>query len=234
MSTSTPSQTPTVPELPSLEPGITLLETGDNPRGPLHTLVVDHVLTTRGRAVWVDTHGHATTQPLARLAPTPRVLDRIHVARGFTQYQHVAIVDALATHLDDDTEVIVVPAVDALYRADECYRGEGTELLLQTLATLARYSREHDVPVLVTRTRADAFSEPVAAAAGETIHCEHTREGPRFVADGFETLVYPTSHGHVQTTLAFWQRILEARRPLYDHTPAHQTRPQEVFASGSH
>lgn len=222
-----------LPELPSLESGTYLLETDGEARGPLHALVVDRVLTARGTAYWVDAHGHATTQPLARLAPSSRVLDRIRVARGFTPYQHCAILETLAERVDEDAALIVAPAFDGPYR-DEGARDERTALLTRALALLARCGREHDVPVLLTRVRDDGFSAPVANAASEVVRCEETRQGPRFVADSFETLVYPASDGHVQTTLSFWTRILEARRPLYERVARGDAGPAEVSVRGSH
>lgn len=208
-----------IPELPSLDAGIQLLEVDGEPRGPLHTLVVDQILTRQGSAYWVDTEGHATTQPLARIAPDPRVLDRIQVARGFTPFQHYGLVDNLHHEVDEDTALIVVPALDAFYREDDLYHGEGEAMLVRVLAMLARCGREYDVPVLVTRSRNDEFAAPIKASAATTIECQSTAQGPRFVADNFETLVYPASHGQIQTTLAFWHRILEAREPIYEQVP---------------
>lgn len=228
----TTTDPPAIPELPGLDPGIRLLETDDRATGPLHTLVVDHVARHPGPAYWVDTHGHAQTQPLAQLAPDTRLLDRIHIARGFTPFQHYALVDTLAATVDADTSLIVLPALDGMYRDDALREEMRREMLVRVLATLAGVAREYDLPVMVTRTRCDDDTAPIAAAAGETIRCEQTRLGPRFVADAFETLVYPVGGGQVQTTLAFWEEVLRARQPLYDTNPR-QTTP-EVPAHGTH
>ncbi|NEU55866.1 hypothetical protein [Halorussus sp. MSC15.2] len=201
------------PELPELASGVRLLDVADEERatGPLHSLVLDHLLTNGGTAVWVDAGGHAVSQSLASLAPSPRTLDRIWVARGFTAHQHYDLVRELPEQVDDDTSLVVCPAFDRFYRETETYADEGEDLLLRALATVAGVAHRHDVPVLVTRSTHDSFSEPLAAAADETIRCEQTKFGPRFVADEFETLVYPTTNGGVQTTLAFWKRVLQAR-----------------------
>jgi len=45
-----------------------------------------------GPPFWVDANGHATTTTLAQIAPSQRLLNRIHVARGFTAYQHYGAV----------------------------------------------------------------------------------------------------------------------------------------------
>ncbi|WP_129113851.1 hypothetical protein [Halegenticoccus tardaugens] len=223
---------PPIPELPALEPGLQLLETPEQLLGPLHALVVDHVSLNSGPAYWVDTHGHARTNPLAQLALDRRVRERIQVARAFTPFQHTALVETLTATVDSNTSLLVLPALDGIYRHDSLRATEGTEMLVRALAMLAGVARKYDLPILVTRSQKDEFSEPIKTAATEIIECEQTQFGPRFVADSFETLVYPVGGGHLQTTLAFWERILQARQPLYETA---QTGPQTpgVIANGS-
>ena len=250
----------TRPELPTLDPGVQLLDVRADGRAgatePLAALTVDHLLTAGGTACWVDSGGHARTGPLSRLAPSPRLLDRVRVARGFTAHQHAELVRRLADEVADETALLVTPALDARYREDEA--ANGRDLLLRSLARLARLAREHDLPVLVTRARADAFAAPIQTAAERTIACEHTEFGPRFETDGFETLVYPGEDGTVQTTLAFWRSVLAARHDVVAADPgvadgtdesrpgadAHPlapagepgtgSLPREVIADGSH
>jgi len=204
-----------IPELPTLESELYLLTADDHPRSVLASLVVDHALLNDGPVYWVDALNHAATDPIAAVAPSPRILDRIHVARGFTPYQHHSIAETLLSETADTTPgLIVVPAVDALYR--EAMRGiEAEELLARTVAMVARLRREHDCPVLLTVTREDELSDTVTAAVTEEIYCEHTPYGPRFTGDEFETLVYPVGNGVVQTTITYWQSIIEARQPVY-------------------
>ncbi|GAB7009506.1 hypothetical protein [Halorubrum trueperi] len=208
------------PNFPTLEPGVTLLDR-DSQLGvePLQALVLDHLLTTDGVASWVDAGGRARTSTLRELAPHRRYLNRIDVARGFTPYQHASLVDRLAGRIESSSvphTLVVTPALDALYRDTDIARREATEQLLHALAILSEIAREHDIPVLVTRTRTDEFAEPIAAAATARISCEATRFGPRFSADSAETLVYPITDGWVQTTLTFWQEILEHRARIDD------------------
>ncbi|MDS0261540.1 hypothetical protein NDI56_19240 [Haloarcula sp. S1CR25-12] len=234
--------------LPDLDPGVTLLDV-DGGRGVpvVQSLVLDRLLTCAGPAFWVDARGYATTTALARLAPSRRLLDRVHVARGFTAYQHYSAVrdlpGAVSDHVttaadsadragplpagDADAptpSLVVAPAVDAFYRADDALTDAQSETLqTRTLAALARYADGYDVPVLVTRTADDAFAAPVAAAADRRLRCERTSMGPRFVGEEFETLVYPVGDGsHYQTTLAYWRDILatRARRVGVEPTPA--------------
>ena len=140
-----------------------------------------------------------------------RLLDRISVARGFTANQHYELIRALPEQVIADTSLVVCPALDQLYRDAEAYADEGADLLLRALATIVNVADQHDIPVLVTRSAQDSFSDPLKATARETIQCKHTRFGPRFVGEEFKTLVYPIADGTVQTTLTFWKRILDAR-----------------------
>ena len=221
---------------PTLEEGITLLDISDNRGVPiLQSVVVDHLLLNDCTAFWVDTNGHATTTTLAQIAPSRRLLNRINVARGFTAYQHYAAVSDLSAarrqqnqtptggpkrdaDFHDRTQsikpsLIVVPAVDARYRdEDSLAKSDGKTLQARTLAQLTSYASEYEIPILVTRTTTDEFTEPIAAAADQQIECEQTKMGPRFVGDSFETLVYPVDGGtYYQTTFAYWQQLLAAR-----------------------
>jgi len=57
-----------------------------------------------GPAFWVDANGHATTTTLSQIAPSRRLLDRIHVARGFTAYQHYGAVSDLPTAVNQSIQ----------------------------------------------------------------------------------------------------------------------------------
>ncbi len=214
--------TRSIPELPHLSEGVHLLETSRRASGSLHALVLDHLLLEGGTAVWIDANGHGTSIHLADVAPSARVLERIHIARGFTAYQHQALVQDAVEAIDAETTLVVAPAVDARYRADDIRGVEPKTMLLQSLSRLARYARDTGLPVLATRTAADAFSAPVERLADEVIEVEQTAFGPRFQGPDFETLVYAENGPTMQTTLAYWARILGARQPLYEKQASQQ------------
>jgi hypothetical protein len=235
--------------LPQLDDGITLLDVeGDRGVPILQSLVLDHLLLHDGPAFWVDANGHATTTTLAQIAPSQRLPDRIHVARGFTAYQHYGAVCHLPTAVnqsirksaadtrtrrrqstgrDEDSSphtpsLIVAPAVDAQYGNDDTLReGDAATLQARTLAQLTTYADGYDVPVLVTRSTVDEFTASVATAADHHLECKQTRLGPRFVGDEFETLIYPVADGaYYQTTFAYWRQLLAARATQVGFEPA--------------
>ncbi|MDB9253928.1 hypothetical protein [Halorubrum ezzemoulense] len=235
--------------LPSLDDGITLLDVEGGRGVPiLQSLVLDQLLVHDGPAFWVDANGHATTTTLAQITPSQRLLDRIHVARGFTAYQHYGAVDNLPTtvnqsiqkstavtstsgrqssaHSEDSSphtpSLIVAPAVDIQYRSDDTLSEQHAEILqARTLARLATYADSYDVPVLVTRSTIDEFTAPVATAANHHLECKQTRVGPRLVGDEFQTLVYPVDDGaYYQTTFAYWRQLLATRATQVALEPA--------------
>ena len=250
--------------LPSLDDGITLLDVEGGRSVPiLQSLVLDHLLLHDGPAFWVDANGHATTTTLAQIAPSQRLLDRINVVRGFTAYQHYGAVCDLPTAVnkviqsstadpgaagrrapgrDENTSphtpaLIVAPAVDAQYRADDTLGETHAETLqARTLARLATYAEGYDIPVLVTRSERNEFTEPVVTVADHHMKCEQTRMGPRVVGEDFETLVYPVDDGaYYQTTFAYWRQLLAARATqvgVEPTTPAPSTPTPEGVGTG--
>ena len=211
----------TVPDLPTLKPGMTLLDTDERATGALQSLVLDHVLLSTGEAVWVDSGGNGTTHPMAELAPSMRVLDRIHITRAFTTWQHLSLLHDLAAELTDQTSLVVVPDIDAFYRTDDVSRRTGERMLEDGLDRLSRIVDEWGVPVLITRCATDSLTAPLADVVTELLHCELTKFGPRFSGEEFETVVFPVGDGLVQTTIAYWHRVLAQRHPA--HLDAHTT-----------
>lgn len=218
-------------ELPSLTHGIHLLETNSRTSGALQSLVLDHLLTQEmpEEAIWVDSHGNGSTQRLARLAPSMRVLGRIAIARGFTAFQHYSLLEDLSAQVTSETALVVLPDFDWFYRHDDLHHGEAERMVSAGVSLVEDLHQRSDVPVLATQTTSDGLSQPIREAADEVIRCEQTPEGPRFVGEDFETLVYP-GDGYVQTTIAYWNRILSARHPEVGQSPAQP----EVAAIGAH
>ena len=233
------------PSLPSLDPGVTLLDVDDGAAGALQSLVVDRLVCAEGGtppgrgpeaaeardgpasdgrdvggsdgrpgAVWLDSRGRASTRRMHDVAPSPRLLERIRVARAFTPFQHHRAVEHLPDALRPDDALLVLPAVDHFYRGEDLVDGEGRAMLADALDRVEALADERGVPVLATRAAADPLGRLVRERADRRIACRATAMGPRFDAPDFETLVYPAGAGTVQTTLAFWRRTLAHRWSL--------------------
>ena len=220
----------TPPELPSLDSGVTLLTTDERTTGPLHSLVLDRLLLDQGSAVWVDARGHGTTRSLTQITPSMRVLDRIHIARAFTPWQHLSLVRDLAGELTDETSIAVLPAVDWFYRSEDLPRGADERMLSAAAERIEALAETFENPILVTLHADDAFSAPIREIADRTVRCERTQFGPRFMGEEYETLVYPLENGTVQTTLAYWKRVLADRHLAMVDADV----PPEVRANGAH
>jgi hypothetical protein len=80
---------------------------------------------------------------------------------------------------------------------------------------IAYLADEYGFPVLLTLDSDYVLSQPLETVADEHIVCESTQFGPRFRGTDFETLVYH-DRGWMQTTLAYWERVLQARHPEYE------------------
>ncbi len=206
-------------ELPELEHGLTLVDIdADLGVKPVQSLLLDRVFAGAGDAYWVDAAGTAQTTRLRELAPDPRYLDRVHVARGFTAYQQTSLLDRLAGEHVTDPCVVIATGIDRLYRDSDSSTKHTKQLLIRSIAALARVGRVHDVPVVVTRSRADEFTQPLVNASKTHLQCDHTQFGPRFTdtAGEVDALVYCLGNGWVQTTLAYWQEVLAQRARMYD------------------
>lgn len=221
----------TSPELPTLNAGVTLLDTGERMTGALQSLVLDHVLIESGTATWVDARGNGTTHPMTRLAPDMRVLDRINIARAFTPWQHQSLLHDLPDEITDETVIVVLPTLDTFYRTDDLSRQEQERMFEKAVTVADEIATERGIPVLVTRQQADALTDPLEKAVSEVIICKMTNFGPRFSGDEFETLVYQLDDGFVQTTIAFWNRVLADRHPAVTELGS---APKGVSVSGSH
>lgn len=198
--------------LPSLPSGIVRVDLPEPRSVGFHHLVVDALVGGNddggGPVHWIDARNNASTYVLADLAPHDRALSRVRVARAFTAHQHYALVTALPGRVTPATDLLVLPCLGALYADDDLRSGEDDLLLSGAVDVLVALARRYDCTVLCsTGAVPAAIADPIAAAADATVRCRETREGFRYVAEGFETEVY-AGPGYRQTTLPYWVRAL--------------------------
>jgi hypothetical protein len=180
------------------------------------------------RAIWVDSKNNAATTSLRKLAPSQRTLDRIRVARAFTAFQHYSLIEDLTLEVTEETSLVVVPAIDWFYANDDLCKGEGETMLTHALDILSDLAPANDIPVLLSRHSNQGLGTEVEPYCDEVLECTNTRFGPRFEGEEFETLLFDCNNG-VQTTLAFWRRVIEQRHPTIAPNGA-----AEVTRIGSH
>lgn len=195
---------PTRREVPTLDPGVTLLRRPSARSPALYELVLGELTRSGGRALWVDARSNASTYAITDRAADDRVLDRVRVARAFTAYQHHTLVERLVETVDPGTGLIVVPCTASLYR-DDVPESVGLGLLDASLSILREVATTFDVPVLVTIAdeSTDLQADLVVDAAHREITATETSQGLRFDGAGFETQVY-WREGYFQTTIPYW------------------------------
>lgn len=196
--------------LPSLPPGVVCVDLPEPRSIGFHHLVVDALVGSDGDGSvhWIDARNNASTYVLADLAPHPRALSRVRVARAFTAHQHYALVTALPGRVTAESDLLVLPCFGSLYADDDLRAGEDDLLLSGAMDVLVALARRYDCTVLLsTGAVPPALADRIVGAANATVRCRLTREGFRYVAEDFETEVY-AGPGYRQTTLPYWVRAL--------------------------
>lgn len=196
-------------QLPTLEPGVTHL-TVPGPRSTaLHQVALHNAATWTGPVYWVDARNTASTYTLHALAPDERVVSRLRIARAFTAYQHVSLVERVINRVTPRAGGIILPNLPSLYRDDDVLDHEADAFIGSVADALAVVADAYDIPVLVTDTTADDFADTLATRADRQLQCERTGMGYRFEGADIETTVY-WQDGAWQTTIPYWVELVGA------------------------
>lgn len=206
------------PVLPELEPGVTLLRTTHSRSSVLHRLALQTIRRADGRAYWVDARNTASTYALHELGHR-RLLERLRIARAFTAYQHVSLVERLVNAVTPRTGCLILPNAPSLYRDDDVPAHEAAPLLEAVVGALHEVCTTYDIPVLASDAgQHDDLADTVASAADVTYRAEPTDLGYRVEGADFETTVYWDETGW-QTTIPYWVE-------LYGTAPERRVREQ--------
>ncbi len=197
--------------LPRLEAGLTHLRSPGPRSTAIHRLVVSELRDRDGLVYWLDARNTAVTDALYDLAPHPRALDGVRIARAFTAYQHHTLATRIARAVDGRTAMIVAPNVASLYQDDDVPDYEREDLYAATATLLAEIGRTFDVPVLATTDASDAPLPSGVAEDATVVEAERTRMGLRYVGADSETTVY-VEDGFWQTTIPYWVELFGATR----------------------
>ena len=210
-------------QFPTLNPGVTCLDTDPDAPGALYRVVGRHLADRRGPAYWVDAGNRAAPTVLYDHLPR-RACRSIRVARAFTGYQHYELVRSLPGKVRANASLVVAPRLARPYAAEDVPEYEADAMFGAVLELLDGVATAVDVPVLVT-AEADPYAADVRRAADGRLDATTTDAGLRVDGDGFRTDVYVDRWG-VQTTIPYWVDLLGAvgERSLADVPPA----PAEV------
>ncbi|QLG63169.1 P-loop NTPase family protein [Halorarum salinum] len=199
----TPDRPEPTTDLPTLEPGVTVLRPPDPRSTALHRLVAETLAGGGGPAYWVDARNAANTHALYDVAPSRRTLSGLVVARAFTAYQHAGLIHELPRRVRPGTRLVVAPNVAALYRDGDVADAAATRLLEASLGYLAELADALDCPVLTSATGEDELAARAVDVADAVVDCERTRLGLTYDAPGFTPSGYHRG-GYWQTTIPYW------------------------------
>jgi hypothetical protein len=193
-------------QLPTLDPGLTLLEATDAPTA-LYRLVGRTLADAPAGApaYWLDARNAASPATIREHAPGGTARS-IRVARAFTGYQHYELVRGLLGRVAPDAALVVAPNVGALYAEDDVPEYEADAMVDVTLGLLDRVAETLGVPVLVTADE-PTYAERAREAADRVLTAERTNAGLRVEGPAFRTDVYWSAGGY-QTTIAYWVDLL--------------------------
>jgi hypothetical protein len=142
-----------------LRPGtMTLIDSSDRMLFDLtHILCVNGVSTLGRDVVWVDGGNSVNPYELGRICrrfglDRSEVLDSVNVARAFTAYQLVALIDE---RLEDEVRrtgagMVIVSCLPDMFQDREMRWSESYQLIKRCVETLRDLSRESEAAMLVT------------------------------------------------------------------------------------
>ncbi|GAB3686326.1 hypothetical protein GCM10028857_18210 [Salinarchaeum chitinilyticum] len=193
-------------QLPTLDPGVTLLETDDAPTA-LYRLVGRQLADAPAGApaYWLDARNTASPATIREHAPASAARG-IQVARAFTGYQHYEFVRALPGRVASDASLVVAPNVGALYAEDDVPEYEADAMVGVTCSLLGAVADAVDVPVLLTAPE-PTYREQIRSAADRTLTAEGTQAGLRVEGANYHTELYWDDWGY-QTTIPYWVDLL--------------------------
>lgn len=209
-------------DLPRVDAGITVVRPPVRRRGAIHQLVISERIHRDGSAYWVDAGNAASSYSLYEVAPSAHLVDSINVARAFTAFQHLSLVQSLPAEIALQTELVVVPNIDILYEECDLPIGERLEMVESALAILEAVAESAGAAVICSVRGEGEVAEAVCSAADHQLEVEATGLGLSFTGDEFETHGY-WCDGLWQTTIPYWVDIFgsveETRMPTESVIP---------------
>nr|EGQ40363.1 MAG: hypothetical protein J07AB56_10920 [Candidatus Nanosalinarum sp. J07AB56] len=186
---------------PSLEEGVTLLDKPEN-LPVFQALLGSELAGDSSKALWLDAENQSSTYALARHGES--LMERVEIGKAFTARQHHSLIEAADQFTSQETELLVLPQITSLYLDGGLKEWARKDLFSDTWRQVERLQEKHGLKVLVSLPdRPDDMRYLVTSSIDDRIEAEHTDQGLKYNADGFNQLVY--SHARsVQTTVPYW------------------------------
>ena len=195
---------------PELDSGLTFLEVPGPRSTALHHVALQNATDWVGPVYWLDARNTASTYTIHTITPDEATIDQLRIARAFTAYQHVSLVERVVNTVSPRTGGLIIPNLASLYRDDDVPDHEAKPLVEVALEALSAVADTYDIPVLVTEAGpADTLADQLRTHADRRIQCERTGMGYRFEGEAVETTVY-WQEGAWQTTIPYWVELVGA------------------------
>lgn len=171
-------------------------------------LVAKELEGKKASAVWIDAKNESSTYAISSIG-SQELLEKVHVGRAFTPFQHNNLIQNLEDFIQDDTELLVLPNVSFLYEDGQANAWEAKELFESTWSKIKEVQEKYDLKVLTSLPpQYDGFDYILEAEKDNEIEVQPTDSGPRYDSDEYDHLVYHDSGG-LQTTIPFWRRKIK-------------------------
>lgn len=189
---------------PQLEKGVNIVEKpGKLP--VFQSLISSELGGKNASAVWIDTGNESSTYALTNFGGQ-ELLEKVHVGRAFTPFQHHSIVQQLGGFIREDTELLVLPNISQLYISGQLRAWEAEELFQETWEKILELQEKHGLKVLVSIPDTDSgLNYAVIGDADNRITVEQTGQGWKYESESFDQHAY-RENGLLQTTMMYWQK----------------------------
>lgn len=171
-------------------------------------LVAKELEGKQASAVWIDARNESSTYAISSIG-SQELLEKVHVGRAFTPFQHNNLIRDLEEFIQEDTELLVLPNVTFLYEDGQANEWEARELFESTWSKIKEVQEKYDLKVLTSLPpKYDDFDYILEAEKDNEIEVQPTDSGLRYDSDEYDHLVYHDSGG-LQTTIPFWRRKIK-------------------------
>lgn len=205
-----------IQSVPDLKKGINNLKKPEEVPG-FQALTAGEIAGKQASAVWIDARNESSTYALSSMAG-PRLLDKVHIGRAFTPFQHNQLVSHLNEFIMADTELLIIPNITLLYETGQTSDWESRELFEHSVSKIREVQEEHNLKVLTSVTGGELkLRHKIEALTDQEVRIDLTSQGVKYSGNGYQQMSY-SEDGVLQTTI-----------PLYCEEKAIDRKIEEVI-----